>query len=429
MTTTQMPTAPDPQGRANPGSSRFLGWRMVVIAIVAGSLTGPGQTVGVSVFINSFIADLGLSRDQVSLAYLIGTLAGATAMPAVGQFVDRRGVRTAMLAVSALFGVALFNMSLVQNWIWLVLGFVFIRMLGQGSLSMISTITVAVWFDRLRGRAMGIVGIGVSAGIALTPIAMNALINRFGWRQAWVIAAVVVPAVLVPLAWFALVSRPAHVGQLPDGDTAPDDRDTPTGVVWGYSRGEAMLHPAFWLIVSVTTLTSMLVTGLNFHAIDLLVQNGLTEDEAARMFLPQIIGASATGLGLGWVVDRTSGRFLPALSMALLGTSHLLASFLDSTLLVVVYALSLGVTAGGARVVSGTLVPKWFGTAHVGSINGVLTLMGVAGSALGPITLSLTKGWLGSYAQAALLLACLPILAAALALMVRPPSQPRTSIV
>ena len=125
-------------------SRNFLGWQMVALAILAGAFTGPGQTVGVSVFINSFIADLNLSRDQVSLAYLIGTMAGATAMPLVGQLIDRHGVRRAQLVIAALFGLALLNMSFVQNWLWLALGFVFIRMLGQGSLSMVSTVTVAV---------------------------------------------------------------------------------------------------------------------------------------------------------------------------------------------------------------------------------------------------------------------------------------------
>jgi len=411
------------------GTRKFSGWRMLVIAIIAGSFTGPGQTVGVSVFINDFIRDLELSRDEVSFAYLIGTLAGATAMPAVGQFVDRRGVRLGLLSVSALFGAALFNMSLVQNWVWLVFGFVFIRMLGQGSLSMISTITVAVWFDKLRGRAMGIMGIGVSTGIALTPILMKALSNSFGWRNAWLIAAIAVPAVLFPLAWFGLVDRPSDIGETHDGGHASSDNESSSTAIWGYTRSEASRHIGFWLILSVTTLTSMLVTGLNFHAIDLLVQNGLTEDEAARMFLPQILGASAAGLGLGWVVDRTSGRFLPALSMGLLVLSHLLASFLGSITLVIIYALSLGITAGGARVVSSTLLPKWFGTAHVGSLNGIVSLSSVAGSALGPITLSLAKGSLGSYATAAVVLSLLPASAMIAALFVRPPTPAAATIV
>ncbi len=393
---------------------------MVIIAIVAGSLTGPGQTVGVSVFVDSFVSDLDLSQTSVSLAYLIGTLLGATAMPVVGQQIDRFGVRTAMLVIASLFGLALLNMSLVQNWVWLAAGFVFIRMLGQGSLSMVSTVTVAVWFDRFRGRAIGVTTIGVAAGIALTPIVLNASINRYGWRQTWVIAAVTVPAIIVPLAWFVLVARPVDVGQRPDGGGADETAST-RGTAWGYTRAQALTQPGFWLILAVSTLTSMLITGLNFHAIDLLVQNGLTKDEAATMFLPQIAGSTASALGLGWIVDRTDGRYLPAASMALLAGSHFLTTTLSSNALVITYALSLGITGGSARVVSSALLPKWFGVTHIGSLNGVLTFLGVAGSALGPFTLSLAREQFGSYGSAAIVLSVLPVAAMTYALFVGPP--------
>ena len=43
-------------------------------AVLAAGLTGPGQTIGVSVFIDHFVEDLALSRPLVSTAYLIGTL-------------------------------------------------------------------------------------------------------------------------------------------------------------------------------------------------------------------------------------------------------------------------------------------------------------------------------------------------------------------
>jgi MFS family permease len=408
----------------------FLGWRMLGIAIIAGSLTGPGQTIGVSVFINSFIDDLGLTRDQVSFAYLIGTLLGATAMPTVGRLLDERGVRRGQLVIGALFGIALFNMSLVQNWLWLAIGFVFIRMFGQGSLSMISTVTVALWFDRLRGRAMGLLGIGVSAGIAVTPILLNSSINQFGWRRSWILAAVLVPLILLPLTWFALVDRPSAVGQEVDGGTGAGEIVRRSNGVWGLTRRQALREPGFWLIVTISSLTSMLITGLNFHQIDLLEQSGLTTDEAARMFGPQIAGSTIAGFAMGWILDRTNGRRLPAVAMGLLAISHLLASWLSRDAFVLAYALSLGVTAGSVRVITATLMPKWFGTAHIGSLQGVLQLTGVAASSLGPLVLSVAQGRLGGYGSATLVLATLPLAALVYASVFTPPARaasPKTS--
>ncbi len=79
--------------------TRFSGWRIVAVAAIALGMTGPGQTVGVSVFIDPMIEALGLTRSQVSGAYLIGTLSGAFALPHVGRFLDARGTRITMALV------------------------------------------------------------------------------------------------------------------------------------------------------------------------------------------------------------------------------------------------------------------------------------------------------------------------------------------
>jgi hypothetical protein len=52
-------------------------WAVLAAAVALQALTGPGQTVGVSVFVDHLVADLELSRSAVSAAYLVGTLAGA----------------------------------------------------------------------------------------------------------------------------------------------------------------------------------------------------------------------------------------------------------------------------------------------------------------------------------------------------------------
>ena len=57
-----MPEPPKTNRRA------FLGWRIVALAIVTGALTGPGQTIGVSVFVDPFSAQYleGVEIDYVS---------------------------------------------------------------------------------------------------------------------------------------------------------------------------------------------------------------------------------------------------------------------------------------------------------------------------------------------------------------------------
>ena len=57
----------------------FYGGWMVGLASLAGALTGPGQSIGVSVFRESIAVDLHTTDTAVSTAYLVGTLLASAA--------------------------------------------------------------------------------------------------------------------------------------------------------------------------------------------------------------------------------------------------------------------------------------------------------------------------------------------------------------
>ncbi len=311
---------------------------VLVIATITAMLTGPGQTIGVSVFIDHFVDDLSLSRSQVSTAYLIGTLVGATALPTVGRLVDRFGVRRAQLLIAPLFGLALVNMSLVNGLVWLAVGFTGIRFLGQGSLSLVATVTVSLRFVRNRGTAIGLFATGSGALMAVVPVLLALAINAVGWREAWWIAAATVVTLLVPMAWFGLRSLPTGTA----GATSSTSAESTDG---SYDRGEALRTRSFWLLAVISGSAGMLGTALNFHQIDLLGEAGLSETAAAALFIPQVIGSTLSGLGVGYVADRVGTRWLPATGMALLVLAHWLAAIAEPGVVVFVYAISLGAWA------------------------------------------------------------------------------------
>ncbi|MET9460758.1 hypothetical protein ABZY05_37695 [Streptomyces canus] len=59
------------------------------------------------------ITDLGVSRPQVSTAYLTGTGVGACAIPLVGRMIDRHGPRRVITVVTAVFGAIPIALSFV----------------------------------------------------------------------------------------------------------------------------------------------------------------------------------------------------------------------------------------------------------------------------------------------------------------------------
>ena len=387
------------------------GGRILLFAILASGLTGPGQTIGVSVFIDHFISDLEITRSEVSGAYLVGTLSASLFLPSVGRFIDRHGVRKSQVVIGLAFALVLVNMSFVTGLITLAVGFIGIRLLGQGSLSLVSTVTVSLRFEKDRGTALGVFSTFSAALLALAPILLGFAISTWGWRSAWLAAAVAILVTVIPLAWFGLASMPrgtvAKPSKAPPITSRQDASINPTENA--VTRADAVRTRGFWILVAISGSTSMLATGLNFHQIDLLTTAGLSTTAAAALFLPQVIGSSIAGFGFGVLVDRVDGPWLPAAAAALLVSAHLLAAIVAPGLVVFIYAIMLGAAGGASRTVTSALLPKWFGTQEIGSIQGTLTTTNVGLSAVGPVTLAVLESSTGSYATSVLILALIPV--------------------
>lgn len=424
-----LPLALFSQPRAPRSSTRFSGWRIVAFAAIALGMTGPGQTVGISVFVDPMIDALELTRSEISTAYLIGTLAGATVLPRLGRLIDDRGARLAMAIVGGLFGLMLAGMAGVVGLITIVLGFMGIRMMGQGALSLVATTAVAPWFSRRRGFAIGVTTAVGSALLSLVPVLTRAvIIPAVGWRGAWLVLGAAVWLIVVPIALRGMIDRPDQVGQQPDGD-APLDAEAAAvadaeATAVSFTRGEAMRTPMFWAVGGAVAATGMIGTGLAFHQIDLLGEQGLTPVQAAANFVPQTVAALTATLLVGSMVDWFSSRWVLAVSMALLAVAMIMVPFVTPGLVAVAYGVVLGAAGSSARALEAASFPKLFGLRHVGAIRGVVTSVSVGSTAFGPLALSLGHDLTGSYVQVLLVLLALPVGVTVLGVFAGIPTRP-----
>ncbi|MBC8194622.1 MAG: MFS transporter [Acidimicrobiia bacterium] len=403
---------------ARRSAAGFYGWQMVALASLVGVLTGPGQSIGVSVFRQHLSDGLRLSDSAIATAYLVGTLLSSTFQPRIGRWVDEVGVRRASTVFGAVFALTLAHMSLVRGAVWLAVGFFGIRLLGQGALSMTSTVSVMHWFERRRGFALGLKMTLTMGGISVVPVLLALAIDAWGWRMAWLAAAAVVALTAIPVSWFGYVNRPADLGQQPDGGLRPDeieDRSTLPSV----TRSMALRFPGFWILSAVTATNALFGTGLLFHQTNLLGEIGYSNAQAAAMFLPQAAGAVAGGLTFGWLADRRVRRSLPAVVALLLAATMFLGGTATTFPTILLYSVILGVTMGSGGAVQGSLLPALFGVGHIGSISGTLGLIGVLASAMGALMFSLGNTVFGSYRGASLWLSVLPLAVAVVAITLR----------
>ena len=426
-------------------SSTYYGWRIVALASVALMLTGPGQTIGMSVFVDEIVVDLDVSRSQVSLAYLIATLTSAATLSFVGRGIDRFGVRTAMTVIGIAFGFAIAGFAGVVGFGSMVVAFTLLRMLGQGALSLTATTAVAQWFDRRRGFAVGTTT-AVGAGLmSLVPVIFTAVIGLYGWRAGLLVIAPVVSLLVILIARFGIRNRPRDVGlameggSLQDQEPEPDeteeaandsgaDREPRSPEDHGVTGGEAMRTMMFWGLALVFASPSMISTGLMFHQLAVLGEQGLTATQAAVAFVPFSLAAMAVTFAGGALVDRWSPKVMLTIPTVMLIAAMNLVPHVTPGAMVLLYAVLLGGSSGSARSMEPTLMARFYGLAHVGAVRGRMMSFRVAASALGPYALALGFEQFGAFGPALRFLTVLPVAALILLAFSPDPRHKRRSV-
>ena len=87
-------------------SGQTLGWMVLAAGSIGVFMTTPGQTVGVSAFVDHIAVDLGIPREQVVMLYSVGTLLGILPAPLIGRLVDRYGPHRAIAFIAPALGLA-----------------------------------------------------------------------------------------------------------------------------------------------------------------------------------------------------------------------------------------------------------------------------------------------------------------------------------
>ena len=407
----------------------FYGWVILAIASVAGFMSGPGQTYGVSVFVDPIIDDLGWSRTMVSGMYTAGSLTAATTMIFVGRFLDKFGARSLMAIVAVLFGLAAMWMSNVQSVIHLYLGFAALRTLGQGSLSLIPTTLVSIWFVRHRGKVTSVYSLAMAASQASFPPLIYLLVTNLGWRNAWVILGILIWSILVIPSLVLVRRSPESVGLLPDGDLSKYDNnknEVETKEIYGeinFSLREAISTRSFWLLMLAGASQSLISTALVFHHVSVMSSRGL-ESGIAASILSVIAPLAILGAFVaGFLADRLPNRHILVVGQLLFLAAMVWTFNISQPWHGFVYGGLLGITNGLLMTTTTVIWPNYYGRAHIGSIRGVVTTWMVACAGLGPLPFGLLFDLTGSYTTAILTFIALPLTCAISAFFAYPPKK------
>lgn len=406
------------RSRSSPSSPLAVAAPWIATVAAGGilsAMTAPGQTAGLSVFTDPLITNLAVSRTEISVSYLIGTLVGAAALPFVGRALDRYSIRAVTAVIGLVFATFLLVLSVAGDIFGLTAGFVGVRMAGQGALSLAATTVVARTITHRRGLALGITTAVGSGGISLAPVFLAAIIPSLGIEQVWRLEALVVLCVVVPIALL-----------LPRDGRATHTNDTPSPSAYdvdSWTLEQAKRTGMFWVICAGLAATGLLSTALAFHQISILGAQGLSPIEAAANFLPQTLTGIAATLAAGALSDRIPPKYFVTFSMVTMAVALLLIPTITPGWTALLYGLALGAAGGSIRGIEAAAFARYFGTRHIGSIRGVATAINLASTAAGPLVLSIGRDLSGGYQLPVVCLAVLPLAVGILAVFARTPSR------
>lgn len=398
----------------------FYGWLILPLGALGFLMSSPGQTYGVSPFTEPLLEALRLSRVQLSLAYMFGTIGSSLCLTYAGRAYDRLGARlVAPAAALALGGVLVLlsqcdrlaagltsRMGLTESttvgFVILIVLFFGLRFSGQGVLTMASRNMTVKWFDRHRGLVTGLTGMIVSPAFSATPAVLNALVEKAGWREAWLWLALLIGGAFTLVALLLFRDAPEPCGLKPDGPLAeralgsrrpPPDRERRQ-----YTLAEARRTYPFWIFVASLALFGFYITGMSFHAASIFEGAGMERGAGYMIFLYASLVSVLLRPFVGWLCDRIALRFLLMAMLTGLITSALGLRVLAPGVPMWTVVFGNGLCGATLGTLASVTWPDFYGRRHLGAISGFNMSVTVFASAIGPWLFSQCRAWSGSYA-------------------------------
>ncbi len=405
--------------------SIFYGWWIVGACFLVMLFIGGFIGLGFTAFFEPIANHFGWSYTQMSLAASFRGVEVGLLAPLIGLFIDRWGPRRLMFGGIVLIGLGLVFLSRITSLAMYYGAFAVIAIGDSGCSPTLVMTSVANWFRKKVGLAIGIMSSGFACGGLLVPLVVK-LIDVLDWRTALFLLGLAIWIVCLPLS-LVLRHRPEHYGYLPDGEesvvTAPGQVpvSAETQEVEIETK-QALRSRTFWHIGLAVMCQFAVVSTIMVHVMPYLSSVGIPRATASlvTMFVPLV---SITGrLGSGWLLDRFNKKRVATGFFAFMIVGMLCMSYISSEAfwLVIPYIIIFGFGWGGGVTSRAALVSENFGRKKFGSILGFIMGMTALGGIVGPLFAGWVYDTYASYHIAWLTLTAL-IFAAMLLIATTPP--------
>ena len=342
---------------------------------------------GLPFFFDFWVKEFNWSRATVTSGNVAGKIIiGPLFGFAAGWFIDRFGPRRLMLSGIMMSGLAVIGLSTMTS-LWQFYSFYLLIALGYmcgGPLP--NQVLTSRWFNKSRGKAMGIAYLGIGVGGMLVPQIAKWLNMQMAWRSSLLILGILMIAVALPMAWF--------VQENPEAKLKETTMDEPKMPFKSILKSSSFYFLAIGSMCSIGAVAGISQNLKLFFSIDLKYTQGQAANVISLVLAASIIGR----LLMGWLADRYSKKYVMMLIYSLITISILLLYYASTPGVIYLFAFIFGIGLGGDYMIIPLMAAELFGVKVMGRVMGLVLTVDGLGEAFGPILAGGLRDRTGSYA-------------------------------
>lgn len=326
---------------------------MALFAIVGFAL------YGLPFFYDFMTKEYGWTRAVVTSGNAVGKLVVAPLIGFLaGWLIDRYGPRSLMMTGAFMAGTALIGLSISDSlpmfysfYVLNALGYVF-----GGPLP--CQVLISRWFDKNRGKAMGIAYLGIGAGGAVVPLLSAGLEKNLGWHLAMATLGVLIIVIAFPMAFF-----------IKDNKTEPADKKQIAPMV---PMLDILLNRNFWLLLIGSFCSIGAVGGIMQHIKLYLRDLNFTQTDAAQVMSFVLLASLAGRVLMGFLADLINRKYVMILIYLIVASAIPLLLLPDFPGRIYIFAVIFGIGLGGDYMIIPLMAADLFGVRALGRTMGII---------------------------------------------------------
>jgi len=354
---------------------------------------------GLPFFFDFMTRDFEWSRTTVTSGNALAKLIVAPLFGFIaGWLIDRYGPRRLMLIGSLFMGVALIGLGFTGGSLVLFYMFYFFNALGYvfgGPLP--CQVLISRWFEKNRGKAMGIAYLGIGVGGTFVPQLATKLESGFGWNMALACLGIIVIVSSMPLVFF--IKEPKK------NEAKAEKKAEPASV----PIKSILTNPNFYLLGLGSMCAIGVVGGVGQHLKLFLRDINFSQEQAANIMSLVLMASLIGRVLMGWLADLFSRKYVMILIYLMVASAIPLLLLPDFPGRIYIFAVVYGIGLGGDYMIIPLMAGDLFGVRALGRTMGIILVAdGIAESML-PMLVGATHDATGSYLLGFSILICVAL--------------------